>query len=74
VWFRDSCRQQADRLGVNGWARNLDDGRVEVVIEGDPVAVAELEQWCHKGPARAVIAGVVALTEPVEGLIGFRAR
>jgi acylphosphatase len=74
VWFRDSCRQEAQRLRVNGWVRNLDDGRVEVVIEGDPVAVGELERWCHEGPPRAVVAGVVALTEPVEGLTGFRSR
>lgn len=74
VWFRDSCRIEAHRLRVNGWARNLEDGRVEVVIEGDEVAVDALERWCHQGPARAVVTEVLAFTEPVEGLTSFRAR
>ena len=74
VWFRDSCRTEAQRLRVNGWARNLEDGRVEVVIEGDDVAVADLERWCHQGPPRAVVTEVLAFTEPVVGLTGFRAR
>ena len=38
VWFRDSCRQEARARGVDGWAGNLPDGRVEVVLEGPPAA------------------------------------
>lgn len=74
VWFRDSCRQEAERLRVSGWARNLDDGRVEVVIEGDDLSVTDLERWCHHGPPRALVTDVEAVTEPVEGLRGFHAR
>jgi acylphosphatase len=74
VWFRDSCREQALRWGVNGSARNLEDGRVEVVLEGDAVGVAEVERWCHAGPARAIVTDVLAVTEPPEGLAGFRIR
>jgi acylphosphatase len=50
VWFRDSTWQQADRLGVNGWVRNLADGRVEAVIEGPRQRVTDLIDWCRKGP------------------------
>ena len=74
VWYRDSCRREAERLGVAGWARNLDDGRVEVVAEGDPDAVDALEAWCREGPPRALVTGVEVQTEAVEQLIGFRAR
>jgi acylphosphatase len=74
VWFRDSCQQQARRWGVNGSARNMDDGSVEVVLEGDPVGVAEVERWCHVGPARAIVTDVVAFTETPEGLTSFRIR
>jgi acylphosphatase len=74
VWFRDSCQQQALRWRVNGWARNMDDGRVEVVLEGDAGGVAEIERWCHAGPARAVVTDVLAFTEQPEGLTAFRVR
>lgn len=53
VWFRASTRDEALRLGVRGYARNLDDGRVEVLAVGDPGAVAALEQWLHHGPPLA---------------------
>ncbi len=42
VWFRDTTREEALRLGVAGWVRNLPDGRVEAVFEGPPTAVAAL--------------------------------
>jgi acylphosphatase len=72
VWYRDSCRREAERLGVAGWARNCDDGSVEVVAEGEPDAVAELERWCRIGPPRALVTDVVVRVEPVEGMTGFR--
>jgi acylphosphatase len=66
--------REALARGVQGWARNLDDGRVEVVLEGETAAVADVERWCHAGPARAVVTEVLAFTEPPEGLTGFRVR
>jgi acylphosphatase len=74
VWFRESCRREAERMGVRGHARNLDDGRVEVVLEGDAAAVAALEDWCAHGPDRAIVTGVTATTEPPEGTERFRTR
>ena len=53
VFFRDSTRREAQRLGVAGWVRNLDDGTVEAVFEGDPAAVEAMVAFCRRGPERA---------------------
>ena len=53
VWFRDSTRQEALRLGVTGWARNLPDMRVEVLAEGPVEKIRKLVDWCHQGPPLA---------------------
>lgn len=58
VFFRDSCRQEADRLGVSGSARNLDDGRVEVIVAGSEEAVAQLIEWCREGTSQASVGSV----------------
>ncbi len=55
VWFRESTRQEALRLGVSGWARNLPDGRVEALIDGPEDAVNALLEWCHHGPEAAQV-------------------
>ena len=72
VWFRESTTQEADRLGVAGWVRNLDDGRVEAVYEGDPAVVAALVDWTRHGPERALVAEVSVADEAPQGEIGFR--
>ncbi len=59
VWFRQSTKQEADRLGVVGWVRNLEDGRVEAVIQGPEEAVAALVAWCQHGPEQARVDRVV---------------
>jgi acylphosphatase len=58
-------------LAVSGWARNLPDGRVEVVVEGGPEAVDQLVQWCHQGPPHGRVTGVEVRAETPEGLAGF---
>ncbi|MHB9150149.1 MAG: protein-L-isoaspartate(D-aspartate) O-methyltransferase [Thermoleophilia bacterium] len=72
VWFRDSTRREADRLGVAGWVRNTDDGRVEAVYEGDPVAVEALVAWTRHGPEGALVDGVSVADEAPQGERGFR--
>jgi len=74
VWFRDSARHEAERRGVAGWAANLDDGTVEVVLEGAPEAVAAVEAWCGVGPPQAEVERVDATDEPPAGLAGFSVR
>lgn len=58
VSFRYHTRQQALNLGVSGWARNLSDGRVEVLAYGEAKAVESLCAWLHKGPAAAEVSAV----------------
>jgi acylphosphatase len=53
VFFRDSTRHLARQHGVAGWVRNLPDGRVEAVFEGEKDAVQRLVDWCHQGPPGA---------------------
>ncbi len=74
VWYRESCRAEAAAHGVAGSVRNLADGRVEVVLEGAPAAVAAVEAWCRHGPRRARVDGLDARDEPPVGAIGFDVR
>jgi acylphosphatase len=55
VFFRDSARREAQRLGVVGWVRNRADGRVEAHLEGPPDAVAQLVAWFRDGPRHALV-------------------
>lgn len=55
VFFRASTRDQAGRLGITGYARNLADGRVEVLACGEPAALSSLESWLHEGPPAASV-------------------
>ena len=58
VFYRGATQQQAQRLNVTGWAKNLTDGRVEVLLCGEEAAVYELESWLHEGPPRALVDSV----------------
>lgn len=53
VFFRDSTRRAAQRLGVAGWVRNCPDGTVEAHAEGSPDAVEALVTWAREGPRHA---------------------
>jgi acylphosphatase len=67
VAFRTNCQRQAIALGITGWVRNLWDGSVEALFEGQPEAVDAMLRWCHRGPASAVVTGV-EVTEAEPGL------
>jgi acylphosphatase len=60
VFFRDSTWRRARELGVTGWVRNLPDGRVEVVAEGERADVEHLVEWLHDGPKYARVEEVAA--------------
>lgn len=58
VFFRAHTKQMADTLGLAGWVRNLPDGRVEAVYEGDRRAVDAMTAWLRKGPVMAAVHSV----------------
>ena len=58
VWFRDSMRREAERLGVNGWCRNRSGGTVEAMLQGEAAAVDALLAWAHRGPELAQVSRV----------------
>ncbi len=60
VWFRESTRQQAERLGIRGHAINRPDGSVEVLACGTPGALDALADWLHEGPPMARVTSVIA--------------
>jgi len=64
VWFRDSTRKEAERLGITGYAINLPDGNVEVLACGLQEAIDLLEAWLHEGPPLARVERVVAGNPP----------
>lgn len=53
VFFRDSMRGEAQRLGIGGWVRNRNDGTVEAAVHGKSAAVDAIVQWAHRGPQHA---------------------
>ncbi|MFI5040312.1 MAG: acylphosphatase [Acidimicrobiales bacterium] len=71
VWFRESCRQVAVDAGVSGWVRNLDDGRVEVWLEGTREGVGAVAAWCRSGPPRAMVTDVELTDVAPAGVHGF---
>lgn len=58
VSYRATAREAALRLGVHGWVRNLPNGDVEAVAEGDPDTVERFVAWCRRGPEEASVEAV----------------
>lgn len=67
VFFRAATREEAARLNVTGWVRNLPDGGVEVLAEGDPRPLKDLIAWCRQGPTYARVTHVEIFEEPYTG-------
>lgn len=67
VFFRASAKKRADELHLTGWMRNLDDGRVEVIFEGEKENVDKILEWCRKGPDHAVVKDVQVISEKYIG-------
>lgn len=75
VFFRDSARERAGQLGLAGWVRNLPDGRVEAVFEGEPDNVREMIRWCEEGPPHATVEDIEAeFGDAREDIQGFEVR
>jgi acylphosphatase len=67
VFFRWYTRDEAVRLGVKGWVRNLPDGRVEAVFEGEKEAVEHMIEFCKRGPPAAEVENVEVRWEAPTG-------
>ena len=74
VFYRASTREAARERDVDGWVRNLDDGRVEAVFEGPASVVEAMCEWCETGSSAASVSSVEVTMEPPEDLDGFRIR
>ncbi len=74
VWFRQGTAEQAATLGVNGWVRNLPDGRVEAWLEGEEQAVRALARWLEQGPPKAAVTGVQVQEQAPQGYTDFEVR
>jgi acylphosphatase len=75
VSFRASARAEAERLGMSGWARNLADGRVEVLAMGSAAELIEMAMWLEQGPPGATVVAIASeleISTDHEGLQGFR--
>jgi acylphosphatase len=72
VGYRAAVQDQARTLGLAGWVRNLDDGRVEALAEGPRKKIELLVEWCWRGPVFARVTDVLVTWDSVEGnLRGF---
>jgi acylphosphatase len=67
VFFRESARRKAKKLGINGWVKNLADSRMETLLEGDKEKMEEMIRWIKKGPIFAKVEGMEVLIEEYQG-------
>jgi acylphosphatase len=74
VFFRAETRERARSLGLRGWVRNMPDGTVEAVFEGEHERIESILIWCRRGPALARVDDVEVQWAEPQGDVGFAAR
>lgn len=67
VFFRSNTKEVAGKLGLTGWVRNLEDGRVEILAEGEKDKLDKLIEWAKKGPELARVENVEIKWEEYKG-------
>ncbi len=67
VYFRSSAQDKARELGLAGWVKNMPDGTVETVAEGEEEKLKEYMHWCEKGPSSAWVEGIDEKWEEATG-------
>jgi len=72
VFFRAFVKENAERYNVKGFVRNLEDGRVEIFLEGDNENVDKMIELCQKGPKHAQVEDVEIREEKFQGLKDFK--
>ena len=74
VFFRNNTRRKAIELGLNGYAKNLPDGNVEIVAEGNDDKINELIEFIKKGPGIARVKGIKVKHKEPENFTGFEIK
>jgi acylphosphatase len=74
VFYRRETCNQANKLKIKGWAKNLADGRVEVMLCGEDKNVQEMCDWLWQGPERAEVSNVEIIEEPFQSFNEFEVR
>lgn len=72
VFFRATAKDIADRLGIQGWVRNLPDNNVEIIATASDELLAQLIEWSKKGPPRAIVDEVIIEDTESQWVKGFR--
>lgn len=72
MYYRPFVKESADKLGIKGFIRNLEDGRVEIFIEGNPEEVRTMIELCKKGPRHASIRNVETKPERFQDMKTFK--
>lgn len=70
VFFRSFTKEKADSLGVTGWVKNLPDGRVEAVFEGEKEKILKMLELCEQGPPSARVENIQVFWEEFKGEFG----
>lgn len=65
VFFRAETKKMADSVGIKGWVRNMPDGRVEAVFQGNDEQLSRMTEWCKKGPRLSRVTGIEVSDEMV---------
>lgn len=69
VFFRESMRNEAKRIGVSGWVRNRKDGTVEALVQGEALLVEQMIDWARSGPPRAEVERVDVSDTSPDGVV-----
>jgi len=72
IFFRGFVKENAERYGIKGFVRNLEDGRIEIFLEGNADEVNKMIELCKKGPKHSQIRKVEVKTEKFQGLKSFK--
>lgn len=71
VFYRQSTRETATRLGLTGEVKNLRNGDVYIIATGTAGQLEQLAAWCHTGPSRAVVSDVIVEDMPLQAFTSF---
>ena len=74
VFYRKTAKEIADNNGLTGWVRNTADGNVEITASGTEAALQAFINWCHIGPARAVVNAVEVTPVPSQYFVTFEVK